>query len=89
MSENEANNDSFNIRNLPRDTREAWNRSKELWRWTRANPKLTRSEISHDIVRAYKTVLRRWILQVIIWFLLIGLVRLVWQIWGKIFDLIP
>ena len=70
------------------EIKEAWNRIKELWSWTRTHPKATRSDLGHDIVAAYKQVLLKWMIRGLFLFLLTGVVKFFWHIWGKIFDVL-
>ena len=70
------------------ESKEAWNRFKEVWHWTRAHPKSQRTELQQDIVRAYWTVLYRWLLRAFGLFLLVGLVKMFWNAWGRLFDLL-
>ena len=87
MRENQACN-TCAVRDLVGETKEAWHRLCELVSWTLKNPKSQRSDRETSIVYAYKVVLYRWLLSLLVLFLLIGLVKFVWHVWGKIFDLI-
>lgn len=74
------------MKEFKEDLKIVWARIRELWAWTRNNPKADRTELEQEIVKAYKKVLLRWLLGAFSLFLLTGLVKFFWHIWGKIFD---
>lgn len=72
------------------EPKEAWNRLKELWLWTRKTPRDQRSEVGQSIADAYRTVLARWLVRwvgkLFLLFILTGLVAFYWHLWDRIFD---
>ena len=85
MRENRERN-PCSLKDLCNDTKEAWNRTRELWRWTRKHAKSERDDLEQAIVKSYKSVLSRWLLQVFFLIVLIGIINAIWRTWDWLIN---
>ena len=78
----------FSLNTLYDDSKEAIDRIKELWGWTRIHPKSGRNDLQKAIVESYKSVLFRWFFQLSILFILVLIIRAFWEFWGWFINLV-
>ena len=80
----------YRLETLWQEAKEGWLRLKHIVLDALNHPSVARNPFSSAAAIAYRQALRRWfpgwLFRLFVVFLLVGLVRFFWHIWGKIFD---